>query len=137
MTRIIIFRAWDSVKKQMKEDVIVGQGKNWFINKTSTWFDIAGFDNKPILMQYTGLKDKNGTEIYDGDIIWAGLFDQHSGKKLIGAIVYDDKLRLRSNSNWYFSGFTIKKYNSVADFDNENRWEVIGNIYENPELLTT
>lgn len=72
------------------------------------------------LMQYTGLKDKNGKEIYEGDIVQATYY----GKKVIGSINY-----------WL--GCFILENSCVSDnqlfvFDHV---EVIGNIYENPELL--
>ena len=66
-----------------------------------------------VLMQYTGLKDKNGKEIYEGDIVTDGV-----GKF---KIVYDLKL----------AGY--QPYCIFRD-DPENYCEVIGNIYENPEL---
>ena len=67
-----------------------------------------------VLMQYTGLKDKNGKEIYEGDIVTDGV-----GKF---KIVYDLKL----------AGY--QPYCIFRD-DPENYCEVLGNITENPELL--
>ena len=68
-----------------------------------------------IIDEYTGLKDKNGKEIYENDII------QHYDKKSV--IVYDK-----------FYGFIISDCESIGDA-NFSIIEVIGNIYENPELL--
>lgn len=72
------------------------------------------------LMQSTGLKDKNGTEIYEGDIV---------------KNIYDEIYVVK----WFDAGFHLEeKYNGGFDYfelhfgDNK---EVIGNIYENPELL--
>ena len=67
-----------------------------------------------IVEQFTGLRDKNGKEIYEGDIVTDGV-----GKY---KIVYDLKL----------AGY--QPYCIFRD-DPENYCEVIGNIYENPELL--
>lgn len=72
------------------------------------------------LMQYTGIKDKNGVEIYEGDII---------------ICKYDPEIMMEVK--WVDEGFrTLGKYNG----DNyvgyvKNSAEVFGNIYENPELL--
>lgn len=117
MSREIKFRAWDRHRKCL----------TWPLSDEGVWFDgvisartshrSTGHDWYDLpLMQYTGLKDKNGVEIYEGDII-----------------------RIKNNH-----GYFIKK--SVA-WNNGNRWqgfrvgkgdreiEVIGNVYENPELL--
>lgn len=76
------------------------------------------------LMQYTGLKDKNGKEIYEGDIV--KVFTNKEWR--IGKIIYEH------------SGFTIDVTNNKElEYGRtsilENLTEVIGNIYDNPELL--
>ena len=88
-----------------------------------------GFSSYPkddgwVLMQYTGLKDKNGKEIYEGDIVgiswWDGLEDKTTQAQVIfksGSFMWDDK----------------KRYDSL--FYKHMTFDVIGNIYENPELL--
>lgn len=78
------------------------------------------------LMQYTGLKDKNGREIYEGDII---KYVEDLGDKIYQGTV---------EWNEYFCGFI-----PFADYDSDcgvfidiGSVKVIGNIYENPELIT-
>lgn len=71
------------------------------------------FDDNYVVMQFTGLHDKNGKEIYEGDIIKWGV---HVGavKWINSCIVFGD-------------GFGLFPCNLTS--------EIIGNIYENPELL--
>lgn len=70
------------------------------------------------LMQYTGLKDENGREIYEGDIV------RHASDEGIYKVTFED------------GGFYVK---SLIEYDfqtiNEYPLEVIGNVWENPELL--
>lgn len=79
-------------------------------------------------MQCTGLKDKNGKLIYEGDIV-RFYFDND---EIIAVIEWDnDESRFYLNTTDYFKD----KY--VTDFEivKQEEYEVIGNIYENPELL--
>jgi uncharacterized phage protein (TIGR01671 family) len=98
-------------------------------------------DTRIELMQFTGLKDKNDKEIYEGDLIkisytaWDS--DLIRGTD-IESIEYDEE-----NGYWFAAGYTL--YELVRyqnDFDKKrtdtgckHTFEVIGNIYENPELL--
>lgn len=81
-----------------------------------------------ILMQCTGLKDKNGTLIYEGDIVKFN-FDTDEIKAVVS---WDDKelIGFYLNTTDYFKD----KY--VTDYDfYKNDYELIGNIYENPKLI--
>ena len=84
--------------------------------------------------QFTGLRDKNGKEIYDGDIIH---YTHHAGYLLdsfVGEVVWMD--------DYACFGYSTMGYDyAFADIDEIDsdflsHVEVIGNIYENPELLT-
>lgn len=104
---------------QIKTQITVNDRKidEWYL------FDFEGNSNGIILMQYTGLKDNNGRDIYEGDI-----FDYGDRKY----VVEFDKER---------AGFyPFAKDDGCGCCTDEVVWnsgegEVIGNIYENPELL--
>lgn len=105
--------------------------------------------NKPqandcILMQYTGLKDKNGNEIYEGDIVkytrvnwYCPEHPQHNTDLItICEIFWSDSERAFRERGKFDSGGGWEGYLTFADpRADENIIEVIGNIYENPELL--
>jgi len=78
------------------------------------------------LMQYTGLKDKNGKEIYEGDIVLQ--VDEISGEvDQLAPVVRN------SNVNWSWSSFG--NIDSALDVEYHPSTEIIGNIYENPEMI--
>lgn len=81
-----------------------------------------------ILMQYTGLKDKNGKEIFEGDIVEYEWYDDHGQwgeDKRSGPVVVEP---------FYWTGFLpfVHWNNYVHSL---KKCQIIGNIYENPELL--
>ena len=114
--RKIKFRAWDTQYKKMYPEIAVdGDGCVVYM------YD-DGYENYPsqIVMQYTGLKDKNGVEIYEGDIVrYIGQLNPDKYKLFI--IEWDNKL-----AGFYAGGGQIRRAKG---------YEVIGNLYETPELL--
>lgn len=116
MSRELKFRAWDKTRKKMCESLL---SIHWLYgNKLSeiTADGSEGTYDRPseeiILMQYTGLKDKNGVEIYEGDIL--SHLDFNKGIKITDL---EYAFYLTSQGvDWNFT-------------------KVIGNIYQNPELL--
>lgn len=135
--RELKFRAWDKKSKKIRIVESIGFGELSYYNEGYPVTNMIGRDcihDKDIiihrdsyqheLMQYTGLKDKNGKEIYEGDIL---LYD--SGSKT--SVFYNNGAFVRSygNSNMYLL------YDSFIEDGCLYNYEVIGNIYENPELL--
>ena len=95
------------------------------INADSNITELEDFPEYEVFKsQCTGLKDKNGVEIYGGDIVNANILSWNLGT--MGEIVYDKEHSCYGNKNE--AGIT--PLNRLNDF------EVIGNIYENKELLS-
>lgn len=125
MNREIKFRAWDNINNEMrypaKKDVFAtGPTSGDFIDKWDT------------VMQFTGLHDKNGKEIYEGDLVvnttvrktwgqWDGVYGYKDViTETVEPVVFDAKwaaFKLTTRGEW-------------------GRFEVIGNIYEHPHLIS-
>jgi len=126
MKREIKFRAWNKRDGYMLDDAIYFKSD---MSEVALWNGLVypEYDKQiwkeTILMQFTGLLDKNGKEIYEGDIL-EHLDSTYEGSDdnecFIGVVEYDT-----TNATFRSSG---------EDFARE-RIEVIGNIYENPELI--
>lgn len=105
MKREIKFRIWDG-------DSLTEIGGYFWEEEGVSDFDLANLPNGLVLMQYTGLKDKNGIEIYEGDIV--RYLTVYGGTKLVRTIKWRESIH---SVGWNIGGST------------EN-FEVIGNIYD-------
>ena len=122
----IKFRAWDKNKKTMD---MMPLGGEWLTEGTPVNETIASFPNEDYseLMQYTGLKAKNGKEVYEGDIFW---YDDNLGSMEVVWDITGPDLVSRKYSE--------KKENyETRSILNVQSKKIIGNIYENPDLLNT
>lgn len=124
------FRAWDKVNKKLKQVYSINFDKNGEIesikeeytepNEIYAMFDIGYFE----LMQSTGLKDKDGTEIYEGDIVRYNRGVSYSVEKFPYSVKY-------------IEGTFVLEHGFIQHnlFKNLEYVTVIGNVYENPDLL--
>lgn len=135
MNRIIEFRAWDSGKYYLESEIayITQTGKVALMN--------GNVLIKPKLLQFTGLTDVNGVKIFEGDIIH---IDKIGKNNEVWSVEYDDK-------NCCFSVYnqlnSFRKFNydfeavytecPIIEITPNKRIfpKVLGNIFENPELL--
>lgn len=133
MQREIKFRAWDKLRKTMRSHEDINIWDRFMKDDMSNQY--------APLMQYTGLKDKKGKEIYEGDII---KFSNHIDEvyEEIGVVDFD------LSECGYKATYKTREFNNIMGYygrtnciylinnkEYECEYEVIGNIYENPELL--
>ena len=134
MNREIKFRAWDKEENKMVRVTLLDfpewsisyqDGTDYYKNG-----DRNGFKNEDtdrcILMQYTGLKDKNGREIYEGDILrWVSSNPFSKGEIRTVKVYYTEA------HFWCYGAIGVY----LGELLINEKCEVIGNIYENPELI--
>lgn len=115
--REIRFRGWDGTRMTDWDDIRQTAGLHWWLFES-----VEGVT----LMQFTGLRDKNGKEIYEGDIVGPLGFNTSISN---GVIEY-------GNGRFYAKPTHGENWLMNAEAAAEHA-EIIGNIYETPELLTT
>ena len=142
------FRAWDNKKKLMIDEVVVIDLYHEYIGylypsqitqgETVSRLPI----NDVIIMQSTGLKDKSGVEIFEGDIVRID-FNKAENTNIEHAPIYGQYAYEDGVINWYqeYASFMYDGFHNFGTnyeiFSEEmtDLYEVIGNIYENKELL--
>ena len=125
--REIKFRAWVPIKKTLCEVLIIDYKEKAVqlpieteVN-ASYWWDETKWSFKDInLMQYTGLKGKNGVEIYEGDVVQDSTEQNY-------VVAYDEERAA-------FILIWCSNDDRFETFEYQKTLKVIGNIYENPEL---
>ena len=126
------FRCWDTENKEMLkvqeldfEDTFYGGRLSIRTDKYNDYFDMEDM----VLMQYTGLKDKNGNEIYEGDIVF--IKGETKLLDITGKVEYSNILAQFIITN---TGSIVNEAEPLGDYEEEDI-EIIGNVYDNPELL--
>ncbi|USS92015.1 YopX family protein [Fructobacillus americanaquae] len=126
--REIKFRAWDKNKKNFigySEYVVYpNSGEVAEMVSYDAQSDKLSVNHEAVLEQFTGLHDKNGKEIYEGDIVQFQHFPYQKGVVSFEGFGFN------------VEGFWDSSYDCPSyAFSEGNNYEVIGNIHENPELL--
>ena len=130
--RDIKFRAWDKKENDWFDE----DGGDLYIelngNINFGWNGeiMDDYTDRIILMQYTGLKDKNGVEIYEGGIVhWMTEFISPMDMRTKHKIDINVEVHQKESGEWVMGKVGNTLFEELLDV------EVIGNIYENPELL--
>lgn len=131
--REIKFRAWEKSRapEYEGEDPYKGEMHYTELGDEKRFVSIGFYHDSCwshddfVWMQYTGLKDSNGKEIYEGDIV-SGTWGKEEG---VIEVVYDEArcMWMAKNQGHLYHLYEIRSWRDL---------EVIGNIYESPELLT-
>lgn len=134
MQRIIKFRAWD-----VMDNKIVSWEE--LINAYTTAWQLLRSHEQYLPMQFTGLKDNNGKEIYEGDILKYKPYNNfgHLKKYKVAEVKWgktgdSDGWSHSKHYEWIVGDDSLADI-ADSDYPDEASCEVIGNTYENPELL--
>lgn len=124
------FRAWDKRENTMRDVAVLHFTKGGKVNSIEYWktpSELKSYHVRNlVLMQSTGLKDKNGVEIFEGDILVYDAPKKYDDRRSMHEIAYAD-----GRFFWEFLDLVFCQSNILY----RDGYLVIGNIHENPELL--
>lgn len=131
MNRDIKFRVWNGF--EMVRDVAVSRFGVFYVNPSNNGLDpkdsasltpfTTRYHNDTPVMQYTGLIDKNGIDIYEGDLLFSQRISEVSEDQWIVDVVYE-----QGSFCYGWHG------DPLEEIECSREMEIIGNVYQNPEL---
>lgn len=122
MTRELKFRAWHPAEKKMWSDVGVDDCGNAILDTRNR--GLQYLKGESVVMQYTGLKDKNGKEIYEGDVL-------ATPGEANAVVIFVKGSFCGKEINGWDPMNAVFPLAGIITLD----IEIVGNIYENPELV--
>ena len=138
--REIKFRAWNQRRWLHSWEVaITAEGKVILYEpQDECWFFIDELPYEIQISEFTGLKDKNRVEIYEGDIVkWHNFYPQYNMQVRWASWICRFMMwAIPTIKGDWIENFTNVPFAELSEYYTKH-YEVIGNIYENPELLGT
>lgn len=124
------FRVWCKNNKEWEKDEVLISNKNLYLIQNKNFSKRVNFEPENHIINFcTGLKDKNGKLIYEGDIVHKS-GSKFNGEKILSEIAWSETSAQFVYSDYIGIGGSHEFRTGTA-----SKMEVLGNIYENPELV--
>lgn len=146
------FRIWDNHTEryvtfvyETNKDYYLFIGRSGYVTAFNCYGEEIDFeDGRFVVQQYTGLQDRDGKDIYEGDILEytynVGCFKFSNGKLLRGCIPSNENIQEKINQQVKWQGAQFIGIHPIIKIGYtlvDKKPQVIGNIFENPELIKT